>query len=82
MSGNGSNRNSSENVEREVSEIHTLTQEAVKEQVKGFVAPLTLELEELTRLVQGMVTTPHPSHYPRADFGTTSGTASHHSDIG
>ena len=41
----------SENVEGEVSEIQTLTQEAVNEQIRGFIAPLTRQLEELTRLV-------------------------------
>ena len=55
--------NSSENVE-EVSEIQTLTQKAVNEQTKGFLAPLTRQLKELTRSVQKMVTTPQPSHYP------------------
>ena len=44
--------NSSENFDEEVPEIHTLTQEAVNEQIKGFIAPLTRQLEELTRLVQ------------------------------
>ena len=42
---------SSENVEGEVSEIQTWTQEAVNEQIRGFVAPLTRQLE-LTRLLQ------------------------------
>ena len=72
--------NSSKNVEGGVSEIQTLTQEAVNEQVKEFIAPLTRQLEELTRLVQGMVTTQHPDHYRRTDFGTTSGTATNQSD--
>ena len=86
MSENRSNEeyltgNSSENAEGKVSEIETLTQEAVKVQTEGFIAPLTRQLEELTRLVLGMVTTPHPSHYPRTDFGTTSGTATHQSFI-
>ena len=54
--------NSSENVEEEFPEIHTLTEVVVNEQIKGFIAPLTRQLEELTRLVQRMVTTPHPSH--------------------
>ena len=73
-------RISSENVEREVSEIQTLTQEAVNGQIRRFIAPLTRQLEELTRLVQGMTTTQHPNHYPRTEFGTTSGTATHQSD--
>ena len=56
MTGNGSReekvtRKLSENVEGELSEFQTLTQEAVNEQIKGFVAPLTCQLEELTRLV-------------------------------
>ena len=85
MSENGSieettTGNSSENVEVEVSEIHTSTQEVVNEQIIEFIAPPTRQLQELTRLVQGVVTPPHPSHYPRADFGTTSGTTTCQSD--
>ena len=64
----------------EVSEIQTLTQEAVNEQIRRFISPLTRQLEELSRLVQGKVTTQHPDHYPRTDFGATSGTATHQSD--
>ena len=60
--------NPSQNVEGEVSEIQTLPQEPVNEQIRGFIAPLTRQLEELTRLVQGIVTTQHPDHYPRTDF--------------
>ena len=85
MSENGSvedNRagNSSENTEEEVPQIRTLTQEALKEQIEGFMAPLTRQLEEFTRLVQEMVTTPHASHYPRTDYSTISGTAAHQPD--
>ena len=72
--------NSSENVKREVSENQTLTQEAVKEQIKGFIGPLTRQREQLTRLVQGMVTPPHPSYCLRTDFATTPGRATHNSD--
>ena len=72
--------NSSEYIEEEVPEIRTLNQEAVNEQIKGFIALLTRQLEELTGLVQGMVKTPHPSHYPRTDYSTFSGTAAHHLD--
>ena len=50
------NRNSSENVDGEVPEIQTLTQEAVNELIRRFIAPLRRQLEELTRLVQGMST--------------------------
>ena len=71
---------SSENVEREVSEIQTLSQETVDEQIRGFLAPLTRQIEELTRLVQGMVTKQHPECYPRTDLGSTSFTATHQSD--
>ena len=86
MSDNGSTEENvigilSENVEGEVSEIQTLTQEAVNERIRGFIAPLTRQLEELSWLVQGMVTTQHPDHYPRIDFGTTSGTATNQSDL-
>ena len=72
---------SSENVEWEVFKIQTLTKEAVNEQIRGFSAPLARQLEELTRLVQGMDTTCHPNHYPRAEFGTNSGTAMPQSDM-
>ena len=74
------NRSSSGNVEGEVPESQTLTQEAVNEQLRGFSAPLTCQLEELTRLVRGMTTTRHPNFYPRTELGTTSGTAMHQSD--
>ena len=85
MSENGSieeniTGTSSENVKGEVSKIHTLTQKAVNDQFKGFIAPLTRQLEELIRLVLRMVITPHLSHYHRADFGTSSGTATYQSD--
>ena len=47
------NRISSKNVE-EVPESQTLTQVAVNEQIGGFIAALTCQLEEWTRLVKGM----------------------------
>ena len=80
MSDNGSieenvTGNLSKRVEGELSEIQKLTQEAVSEQFRGFISPLTRQLEELTRLVQGMLIRPHPSHYTRTDFGTTSGSS-------
>ena len=53
------NRNSSENVVGENPEMQTLTQEAVDEQITGFIAPLNSQLEELTRLVQEMSTSGH-----------------------
>ena len=52
---------SSEINEAEVPEIRTLTQEVVNEQIEGFIAPLTRQLKEMTPLVQGIATTPHPS---------------------
>ena len=75
------NRNLSENVKGGYSEIQTLTQEAVDEQIRGFTAPLTRQLEELTRLVQEMSTSGYPSSYPRTELGTTSGTAMPQSDL-
>ena len=36
------------------SEPHILTQEAVVEEMKNYITPLTKQLEDLTRLVQGM----------------------------
>ena len=69
------NRSLSEYVEGEVQEFQTLTQEAVNEQIRGFIAPLTRQLDEFTRLVQGMTTSRLPNSYPRTYLGTTSGTA-------
>ena len=69
------NRSSSENVEGENPEIQTLTQEVVNEQIRGVFDPLTRQLEELTRLVQGMSTSRHPISYPWTELGTTSGMA-------
>ena len=40
------NRNSLENVKGEIPEIQTLTQEAVNEQIGGFIALLNRQLEE------------------------------------
>ena len=54
-------RNSSENSVGENSEIHSLTQEAVDQQIRGFIAHLTRQLEELTRLVQEISTSRHPN---------------------
>ena len=67
-------RSSSENAEGEVPEFQTLTQEAVNEQIRGFIVPLTRQLEALTRLVQGMTTSRHPNSYPSTELVTTSGT--------
>ena len=67
----------SEYTEKEFPEIRILTQEAVNEQIKGFIAPLTRQLEELTALVRGMVTKPHPSHHPRTGYSNISGRVAH-----
>ena len=72
MSNHGSteeitDRSASKNVEGKIPEFQTLTQEAVTEQIRGFIAPLTRELEELTRLEQGMSTSRHPNSYPRTE---------------
>ena len=81
MSENGSVDNGAGNrleiTEEEVPEIRTWTQEGVNERIKGFIAPLKRKLEGLSRLVQVMVTTRHPCHYPRTDYSTISGAAIH-----
>ena len=43
------NRSSKENVDQQVPEFRTLTQEAVNEHVRGFIAHLARQLEELAR---------------------------------
>ena len=67
------NRISSGIVKRQSLEIHTLTQEAVNEQIRGFIAPLNRQPEELTRLVHGISTSRHPNSYLKTELGTTSG---------
>ena len=74
------NRSSSKSVEGENPEIQTLTQKGINEQIRGFIAPLTRQLEELSRLVQGMSTSRHPNSCPRTKLGTTSSTAMPQSD--
>ena len=74
------NRSSSENVEGENLEFQTLTQEAVNEQIRVFFAPLTHQLEELTRVVRKVSTSKHPNSYPRVKLGTISGTIMPQSD--
>ena len=69
------NRSSSENVEGELPEFQTLTKEAFNEQTRRFFAPLTRQLEELSRLVQRTTTSRYPNSYARTELGTTSGTA-------
>ena len=64
------NRNSSENVE-----------EAFDEQFRVFIAPLTRQLDKLTRLVQRMAISRHPNSYLRIELDTTSGTAMPQSNI-
>ena len=59
---------SSENFKGEVYEIQMLTREAVSEQIRAFIAPLARQLEELTRLVQGLVTTLHQDHCFKTDL--------------
>ena len=86
MSDHGSTKKnatgiSSEDVKGEVSEIQTLTQEAVNKQIRRGFASLTRQPEELTRLVPGMITTRRPNHYPRTEFSTTSGTTITQSDM-
>ena len=71
---------SSENVEREIPEFRTWTEGGVKEQIRGFIALLIRQLEELTRLVQGLTTSWHPNSYSRTKLLTTSATVMPQSD--
>ena len=69
------NKNSLKNIVGENREMQTLTQEALDEQIRGFVAPLTRQVEELNRLVQEMSTSREPKSNPRTELRTTFGTA-------
>ena len=50
---NGSQNGHRKNSDSE-SKPHNLTQEAVHEQIKNYIAPLTKQLEDLTQLIQGI----------------------------
>ena len=67
-------------VVEESPDIQTLTQEVVNKQIKGFIAPLTRQLEDLTRLVQKMMTIPNPRHYLSTDCGTSIRTTAYQFD--
>ena len=75
------NRSSSDIVERQISELQALIRETFNEQIRGFIAHLTHQLEELTRLVQGMTTSRNQISYLRSELGTTSGTAMPQSEM-
>ena len=66
---------SSEKTEEQASENLNLTQKAVNEQIEKFIVHLTRQLDELTLLDQGKMTTPNQSHYPKSDYSTISGAA-------
>ena len=59
--------NSHENNEKVGPEIRVLTQKEVDAGIKSFIAPLTRQQEDLTRLVQGVATASHPTYFLRAD---------------
>ena len=79
IEGNGV-RNPSENLDEEFPEVRVLTQKVVNEQLNDFMTPITRQLKKLTWLVQEMMTTPQPSHYPRADYSAISGESVHQPD--
>ena len=45
-----------------------LTHKDINEKIRGCIAPLTRQLQEWTRLVQGMTTTRHTNHYLGTEF--------------
>ena len=61
--------NAHENGVNNKPEALILTQKEVDEQIRNCIAPLTKQLEDLTRPIQGMSTAHRPSLSPRA--GTT-----------
>ena len=70
MSGNSISEdnpaiNSHETNEIEGPEICVSTQEEVNEQIKSSITYLTRQLEDLTRIIQGMTTASHPKYYQR-----------------
>ena len=46
--------------------LHVLIQEEVNEEKRNHTAPLTKQLDYLTRLIQGMKTVVHSTLYPKA----------------
>ena len=72
----------STNKKEEVPAVRVLTQETFIEQLKGVFVLRAGQLEELTRLVQGMVTKPNPSFYSKAaDYTAISGAVEQQPDM-
>ena len=46
------------------SNVRILTQEEVKEKIKSYIAPLTKQLEDLTWLIQGMLSVHQANPFP------------------
>ena len=57
-------------------ETRILTQGEVDEQISSYIASLTRQLEDLTRLIQGMSTARGPNFSPRAGNSASSSAAS------
>ena len=56
----------SECIVEDESEAGILTQEEVNDQIRSYIDPLTKQLEDLIRLIQGMSRAKQPNNYPRA----------------
>ena len=56
-------------------ETRILTQEEVNEQIKNYSAIVTRQLEDLTRMIQGMSTSHWPNFSPRAGISASSSAA-------
>ena len=64
----------------EESNARTLTQGKDNEQIRSFIAPLTDQLEYLTRLIQRMSAAQHPNKYPSAGTSASFSASGYQSD--
>ena len=64
-----------------VSEARILTQEEIDDQIKIYITSLTKQLENLTRLIQGMSTAHRPNLSSRAGASASFSAANHSPDM-
>ena len=63
-------------------EARILTHDDVNEQIRSYIALLTKQLEDLTRLLQGMLSTQQRNAYPRAATSDSFSIAGYQPDTG
>ena len=63
--------NSHETNGKEEPEVRILKQEEVIEQNRNVIEPIMRQLEDLTQILERVLVTLHPNHYPKLDTGAS-----------